>query len=188
MKNIALFDMDGTICDYMGAMNVELMKLRSPDEKFVDPFLIDDDPKYQYLWNRMNLIKSNEDWWANLPKFSLGLEVMEMAKALGYHCEILTQAPKKNPAALAGKHRWLLANLDEDIDFTMTRNKGRYYGRVLVDDYPLYVESWLEHRPRGLVIMPANMYNEDFSHSRVIRYTGENKDEILEGLNRTFRE
>ena len=50
------------------------------------------------------------------------------------------------------------------------KSKGGVYGRVLVDDWPGYVEDWLAHRPRGLAIMPAHPYNEDFKHPNVIRY------------------
>ena len=179
---VALFDMDGTICDYVGSIKKELEKLRAPGEPEIDPFLTGEDPKFQHLWDRMELIKADESWWANLPKFSLGLDVLEMTKELGYYNEILTQAPKTNPAALAGKLKWLLANIEEDIDFTMTRNKSRHYGRVLVDDYPVYAEGWLEYRKNGLVIMPTNEYNQDFEHPSVIKYDGTNKAEVRNGL------
>jgi len=130
----------------------------------------------------MDLIKENEDWWATLPKFQLGWDIMDIAKKLEYDCEILTQSPKSNPAALSGKLKWILANMEEDMDFTMTRNKARHYGRVLIDDYPGYISPWLEQRPRGLVIMPANQYNGDFRHNQVIRYDGENADEVEEAM------
>ena len=54
----------------------------------------------------------------------------------------------------------------------MTQDKSFTYGRVLVDDWPDYVTSWLEHRPRGLVVMPAHPWNVDFNHPNVIRYDG----------------
>jgi len=184
--NIALFDMDGTICDYVGSMLLELEKLRGPREPFVDPFHIRDDDRYKHLWNRMDLIKADENWWANLPKLQLGLDVMEEAKRLGYFCEILTQAPRKNPAALAGKLKWILANMDENTDFTLTRNKSRHYGRVLVDDFPGYVEPWLDQRPRGLAIMPSNDYNLEFAHPQVIRYDGSNIEEVKDGLEKVL--
>jgi len=181
-EKIALFDMDGTICDYVGAMNLELEKLRSPNEPAVDPFTIYDSPGHQYLWDRMELIKSDSDWWANLPKFKLGFDILALTKALGYYNEILTQAPKTNPAALSGKLQWIINNLDVDFDFTMTRNKSRHYGKVLVDDYPGFILPWLKHRPRGLVIMPINEYNKDFTHKQVIVYDGNNLDEVKDAL------
>lgn len=184
-ENVALFDMDGTICDYVGSIHAELAKMRAPGEQFIDPFMVNGS-EYQYLWDRMEVIKSDKNWWANIPKLSLGFDVMREAQDLGYFCEILTQAPKKNPAALAGKLDWLLKNVEEDMDFTMTRNKSRYYGRVLVDDFEDYITPWLEKRPRGLVIMPASRYNKDFTHPRVIRYDGSNIKEVRDGLKKTL--
>jgi hypothetical protein len=61
---------------------------------------------------------------------------------------------------------------------TITHDKGIVYGAVLVDDWPEYVTSWLEHRPRGLVIMPAHNHNVGFAHSQVVRYDGTNLDEV----------
>jgi len=181
-EKIALFDMDGTICDYVGSMKYELEKLRAPNEPIIDPFKINDETGFQYLWDRMNLIKSDENWWANLPKFKLGFDILTLTKELGYYNEILTQAPKTNPAALAGKLRWIINNLDNDIDFTMTRNKSRHYGKLLVDDYPGYILPWLKHRPRGLVIMPLNEYNKDFKHNNVVVYDGLNINEVKETI------
>ena len=179
-ERIALFDMDGTICDYVGSMKLELEKLRAPNEPVIDPFVVGDNEEYQYLWDRMELIKSDENWWANLPKYKLGFDIFKLTEELGYHNEILTQAPKKNPAALAGKLKWIINNIDGEIEFTMTRNKSRHYGKILVDDYPGYILPWLKYRPRGLVIMPLNEYNKGFSHNSVVVYDGKNLDKVKE--------
>ncbi len=179
---IALFDMDGTICDYVGSIKKELKKLNAPDEEFIDPFKIKDDPYYDYLWHRMDLIKADESWWENLPKYKLGFDIFKLTTKLGFYNEILTQAPKSNPAALAGKLKWIQKNINNHIDFTMTRNKSRHYGKVLVDDFPGFILSWLEHRPRGLAIMPLNEYNKDFKHEQVLVYNGSNLKEIEEAL------
>ena len=91
---------------------------------------------------------------------------------------ILTQGPKKNPASWSGKKKWIDKNLGQDVDITITRDKGLVYGKVLVDDYPGYIEKWLQWRERGLVIMPANELNKYFVHPQVIRYDGTNLNEI----------
>ena len=52
----------------------------------------------------------------------------------------------------------------------------------MVDDYPEYVGAWLNYRPRGLVIMPAQRWNENFTHSQVIRYDGSNLGKVREAL------
>lgn len=187
---VALIDLDGTLCNYVDAMLVSLRELTSPDEFFVDPFVVPDGKEksesLRYLWARMNLIKSDEFWWANLPKMQLGFDVLGVLQDLGFDCEILTQSPMNNPAALAGKLRWIRKHLGSDMEYTMTRQKGRHQGAVFVDDYPEYIKLWLAHNKDGLVIMPANKYNKDFSHPQVIRYTGDNKVDVSTALKKVF--
>lgn len=181
-KPIALFDMDGTLCDYVQSMKLELQKMMSPKEKFIDPFKTGNNPEYEYLWNRMALIKSDKEWWANLPKYKFGFDILEMTSELGYENEILTQTPKDNPSALAGKLEWIVKNIEGHMDYTMTQNKSRHYGRVFVDDYPGFLIPWLKHRKKGLCIMPVNEYNKDFQDPRVLHYDGRNKDQIYDAL------
>jgi 5'-nucleotidase len=176
IENIALFDMDGTLCDYEGGLVSELEKLRSPNEQIICDPLRHDAP--DYLKERMNVIRKSREWWANLPKLKIGFEILQEAKRLDYRIMILTQGPRKNPDAWSGKKVWIDKNLGEDVEVTMTRDKGLVYGKVLVDDYPEYIERWLEWRPRGAVIMPANDANKNFKHPQVTRYDGNNLEEI----------
>ena len=81
------------------------------------------------------------------------------------------------------KLEWCRLHLPEDVQVTLTEDKGLVYGRVLVDDWPPYVLRWLEWRKRGLVIMPAREWNEGFEHRQVIRYVaGQNDAEVLQAL------
>ena len=64
----------------------------------------------------------------------------------------------------------------------MTEDKGLVYGKVLFDDWPEYITSWLEYRPRGLVIMPNHPHNQGFKHPNVIRYIGSNWEEVRTAL------
>ena len=68
----------------------------------------------------------------------------------------------------------------------ITQDKSVHYGKVLVDDYPGYIEAWLEHRPRGLVIMPAHDHNKDFVHAQVVRYDGTDLDEVCATMHAAF--
>lgn len=176
---IALFDMDGTLFDFDLALKEGLDKIRSPGEPDVK-IHFNDNP--DYVKNRISLIMGYESWWENLPKLKLGWDILEIVKTLDYQVHILTQSPKKNPAAWSGKKKCIDKNLGEDFDVTLTRNKGLVYGKVLVDDYPEYIEKWLAWRKRGLVIMPANDYNKNYSNSQVIRYDGSNLEEVREAL------
>ncbi|NCN98584.1 hypothetical protein COU62_04385 [Candidatus Pacearchaeota archaeon CG10_big_fil_rev_8_21_14_0_10_35_219] len=92
--------MDRTLCDYDLALSGGLAKLRHPDEpKITSGFRNAQD----YLVNRMNLIKNSEDWWANIPKFQLGWDILEIAEELGFRTMILAQDPRTNPGTRAGK-------------------------------------------------------------------------------------
>lgn len=176
---VALLDMDNTICDYDLAMQRDLDAMRAPNE-----------PEYKigfhkrhpdYIFARMEVIKSRGEWWENLPRFELGFDILYILKKLGFYISILTQGPKENAVAWSHKLLWCAKNVPE-LDVTITRRKGIVYGKVLVDDYPQYIEQWLEHRPRGLVIMPAHEWNKDFTHPHVIRYDGTNLEAVKVAL------
>lgn len=180
-RPIALFDMDGTLCDYEAHIQKSLELLRSPNEPSINPHF-SDNPKY--IERRMSLIKSQEDWWANMPRFELGWDILEVAKSLDFRIMILTQGPRSNPAALAGKKKWLDQHLGEEQEFTMTRDKGLVYGNVFIDDYPGYLDQWFAWRKKGQAIMPAAEQNKDYTHERVLRYDGTNIEGVKEVLQR----
>ncbi len=183
LKNVALFDMDGTLCNHEISLSIEMEKLRSPLEpKFKN--LAEKNPKH--ILNRADLIRKEESWWENLPKFKLGWDILEEVKKLGFHIMILTQGPKSKPMAWSGKMKWLRKYLP-GVDVTITRDKGLVYGKILVDDYPEYILRWLKHRKRGLAIMPANKYNKNFKHKNCIRYDGTNLKEIKIALEKVLK-
>ena len=174
--------MDGTICDHDQSLFNGLEALRGPKEPVYMPPIKNDAP--EYIKNRADLIRASESWWENLPRLQLGWNVLKIARELDYRIMILTQGPKKNPASWSGKKKWIDKNLGPDVDITITRDKGLVYGKVLVDDYPQYIERWLKWRERGLVIMPANESNKYFNHSQVIRYDGTNLEEVSKAMER----
>jgi hypothetical protein len=180
-EDIALYDMDGTLCDYDLALKKSMEELRFPGEPPYTGVPRDNAPAY--LRARSDLIRSKTDWWAKLPKFQLGFDLWELTQSMGYQHMILTQGPKRNPKAWMGKKMWIDKNLGTDVDITITRKKEAVYGKILVDDWPEYVLQWLEWRPRGLVIMPVQKHNISFNHPQAIHYDGSNiglvKEHIL---------
>ena len=181
MKKIALIDMDGTLFDYSKQLKEDLQKLQSPN----DPELPDDvhDESLPWLKARMDLIKSVPGWWRNLPKFELGWQILDIIFDMNFDCEILTKGPRSKPHAWAEKVQCINDHFGNKINVNVVgKSKAKTYGHVLVDDYPQYVLEWLEHRPRGLVIVPAHFYNMNVNHPNIIRYDGNNKDEINEAL------
>lgn len=180
-ENICLFDMDDTLVDFQGQMRKALVKMSSPHESF--PSFIDPP---EWLRERIDTVMRQFGWWKSLPPLKAGFDIMRLASHLGYDIHILTKGPSKSVHSWSEKVEWCKQYIPEEINhkITITEDKGLVYGKVLVDDWIPYALSWLKHRPRGLVIMPAHDHNELFEHPNVIRYTGENIDEIAEALDR----
>jgi FMN phosphatase YigB (HAD superfamily) len=171
---IVLFDLDGTLADYDGQLLKDLQSIACEHEP--PPVLYADIP---YLEARRHVITSQVGWWLKLEKFQLGWDVLEVAKDIGYSIAVLTKGPSQKHAAWAEKIEWCNRHLADYVDgVTITHDKGLVYGAVLVDDYPEYIKKWLEHRPRGLVIMPAHEHNAGFAHANVVRYDGTNLHEV----------
>lgn len=164
--------MDGTLCDYDGAIIRDLKRLKSPDEPDFEY-----SPRYpDHIRHRIKLIRKVPGWWRNLSKLDIGFDIFNMCRDMGFKNSIATKGPSGNPNAWAEKVEWCRNNLPPDIDVHITEDKGALYGKVLVDDWPPYIERWLKWRPRGLVIMPAHPYNEEYEdrnkNHQVIRYDG----------------
>lgn len=173
---IALFDLDGTLVDYDQRLRVDLQRIASPWDPPIENLYENLPP---YIEARRHVITSQAGWWLGLDPFRLGWDVLEVVKELGFRIVILTKAPFGKPMAWTEKVQWCDQHLKGHIEgITMTHDKGLVYGKVLVDDFPAYVERWLEWRPRGLVIMPAHPHNEGFTHPNVIRYDGTNLPEV----------
>jgi 5'-nucleotidase len=170
IENVCLFDMDGTLADYAGQLERDMARLAAPgDPKFL---AVHDEHYPRYIERRMHLIKTQRDWWLNLPKLQLGFDLLNAARSTGFKIHVLTKGPRKTPDAWAEKLKWCQKHIADDVDITITFDKGLVYGKVLVDDYPDYAERWLTWRPRGLVVMPAAPVNRSFSHPNVVKYDG----------------
>jgi len=151
-SNIALVDMDATLCNYEGAMDKKLKEIVGEKADWLDP-------KHKKI---VDLIKLQPGFWRDLEPISSGFKVVNLLRANGFHVNILTKGPYKTVSAWSEKVEWCRDHLP-GTPVTITENKGLVYGRILVDDWPPYCEQWLKWRPRGLVLMPAYPYNSDFS-------------------------
>jgi 5'-nucleotidase len=194
-KPISLHDMDGCLFDFEGQMRMDLLRMKSPGEP--DPFDSTSPMYIRDLWKaeegwpwlkaRMDLIKRKPGWWRELPQLRLGWDVFWMCVTIGFERQILTRGPSKKPHVWAEKLECIRQCKDiSDCVVHITESKGQVYGRVLVDDYPPYVTAWLEHKHRGLVIMPCNAQNVGFSHPNVIHYDGNNRENIQVALKAAF--
>ena len=164
---LALFDMDGTLADYEGKLREDLLRLASPGEPSPKLHWDDGEP---WMDARMRLIKSQPGWWLGLERLTSGFVVMDLVREVGFSVHVLTKGPRRTAVAWSEKLLWCQRHIHADVDITITQDKGMVYGRVLVDDYPLYMERWLKNRPRGLGLMPETEYNRDYNHPNVIKY------------------
>lgn len=181
---IALFDLDGTLCNYDEALNRDMEKLRSPKEKPFRSYMRDKEP--DYIRARMDLIRGNPEWWDNLNPLPIGFRIYHLLLDWYFRIVVLTQGPKRNAEAWKGKLLWCRHNLHPETDVVITRDKSLVYGKILVDDFPPYVTAWLRHRPRGTVIMPDQPWNKGFKHPQVIRYRGTSEDDLIVNENISY--
>jgi len=170
-EKIALFDLDGTLADFDGAMQREMLKLASPGE--TDPYPREQETEPEHIRDRRRLVKRQPGFWSKLEMLPLGEQLLYAALNMGYQISILTKAPRTNFPAWSEKVEWCHSHLPmhRNIQVNLVEDKSLVYGRILVDDWPPYVSGWLGRRPRGAVIMPAHPWNEGFeeAYSQVIR-------------------
>lgn len=169
MQKLALFDMDGSLCDYTGKLEQDMRKIMSPDEKYDNIF----DESKPWLKKRMDLIKSQPDWWTDLKPIDSSIVLYEELKSMGFDIEILTKGPLNNRRAWMEKGLWIDKWLGTHVPINIVgKDKSKFYGHVLVEDYPKFLLDWLSHRPRGLGVLIDNVQNRDFCHPNVVRYDG----------------
>jgi len=178
-QNIALFDMDGVLCDYDKALIKDYNKIKSksdPEFKNYSKKII------PFIQNRKDIIRRQPGWWENLEKKRLGFEILKIAREVGLSIYILTHAQEKFPNSWAEKVRWVKKHV-KNAQIIMAEEKWVVYGKVLIDDHPLNAKKWLNARRHGLVIMPIQKYNKNFKHERCIKTNGKNLNKIRKALN-----
>jgi 5'-nucleotidase len=169
------------LADFDGAMVSVMNELAAPGERIHTMSNEQDEPSY--MTARRRLVKQQPGFWSGLAKMKDGFLVLQMARELGYRIMVLSRGPRTNAAAWGEKLAWCRQNLPDDVQVTLTEDKGLVYGRILVDDWPPYILRWLEWRKRGLVIMPDRPWNKYFTHPQVIRFDYEsNGNEVYRAL------
>lgn len=191
-SKIGNFDLDSSLADYEGQLVADLEKMRSPGEPPVDMRQLWGDAVPAWLKARERSIKLRPGWWSGLPVMPNGLWVLNAARGIGFDCRVLTVGPESNSRAWAEKVDWCYAHLQDptspgrNVNITITRDKSQVYGLFLYDDYPPYLEEWLKNRPRGIAIMPLNEHNDWYHHSRLFRYDGNNKQQVVDLLKKIY--
>lgn len=186
LEDIALIDMDGTIADYeFGLRNGIAPFVREEDLKWD----VHDPNRPEYLRRLSKYIRTRNGFWEELPVIDAGMKIAIALGMAGFDIHILTKGPFGSINAWTEKVSWCKKNLNphfgtlgKDYGISITSDKGLVYGKVLFDDYVPYCKRWLEWRPRGLVIQLETAQNKDWNHPNVIRYNGENFEEVREKI------
>ena len=178
----ALFDLDGTLADFDASMKEQLTLLRSPGEdSTLDETAFEDVP---HIKARRRLIKNQPGFWRNLKKIDLGFQILAQVRELRFRCHVLSKGPRKVSIAWSEKVEWCNEHIP-DLPIVLAEDKGLVYGKVLVDDWPAYIERWLQWRPRGLVLAVAQPWNigiDERFPNNVIRCDGNNFDRVRDRL------
>jgi 5'-nucleotidase len=182
---VALLDLDGTLANFDMAMRERMIMLAGPGEPPWNPDREGAEP--EHIKQRRRIIKSLPGFWTGLHAMDDGFHLMGMAHQIGFRLMILSRGPSQNSLAWKEKIDWCRQNIAFPHEITLTEDKGLVYGRVLVDDWPPYIEGWLAYRPRGQVIMPARRWNESFQRPNVYRYASRAQDqEVMSILTAQF--
>jgi 5'(3')-deoxyribonucleotidase len=178
-KLVALFDMDDTLCDTTSQKIREVEKYL-PNEKNFSVNYCSPECTLQ-IRNLLRDTMSQPGWWQNLQKCEDGFELYELAKQEGYETQIISKAPETYPLAWTEKFLWCKKNTPGS-KITLTLDKSRYDGEILIDDWTPYVSAWLERHPSGRAILPERAWNLEYLHKRAIKYNRQNTEEVRDLL------
>jgi 5'(3')-deoxyribonucleotidase len=166
---IALVDMDGTLCEFRGQLDSDVARvLNGRGEDVKVPACV----VQEIEW----LIRGQAGWYRNLKPLQLGFDIVRMLEEIGFRIMIMTKSSKESINAWSEKREWIKQHLP-DVKMSVTEDKSLFYGKVLVDDYPGHFLPWMEHRPRGVVVMPAQPWNKGTS-KRINLHSVANQEDL----------
>ena len=184
--------MDGTLFDYDSTMKKSLLAV-TPPEFHEEISSCNDIHKFgkhgDWARNLIDLIRRDPGWWRDLPKLEAGWDIYKICKEIGFCCHILTKGPSSKPTAWAEKVECIYKHFGDGMSIDIVgdpKSKGNMYSRVLVEDYPDYLQGFIDHRPRGLGILIDHPSNRSFMHENVIRYRGDNFGEVRAALQAAY--
>jgi len=159
IDDIALLDMDGTVCDWHNRLERDLRETLGDARDKLPPETIS---KVEHL------IRSKPGWYLNLEPLPLGFKIADTLRDIGFCIMVATKATPKATNAWSEKAAWCMKHLPY-AHVTVSEDKTLMYGKILVDDYAKFADPWLLRRPRGYVILPDQPWNQRYEHPRVKR-------------------
>jgi 5'-nucleotidase len=180
---IALIDLGDTLCECTPALGAALRRLRQPGERREDEALV---PLPIYLETRRRQVMSAPNFWRDLPPRRPGMELLALLRDLGFRIHVLTKGPGDAAHVWAEKVAWCHEHVP-GVPVTVTDDKARVHGHVLVDDWLPYVEDWQRQWPDGLAIVPAHSWNAGAVEGpRLIRDEGGSREKVHALLRRAL--
>lgn len=156
---IALLDLDGTVADYDTALREGLARIAAPSEPKALHYPLPGRPVPDWMDARKDLVSRQPGFYRSLRKLPIGISIYWALLELGFEIHVLTKGPVRNTTAWTQKVEWCQEHLPE-ARVTITQDKSLMYGKVLVDDWPPFFTPWLQARPRGLLVVPKQPWNE----------------------------
>ena len=182
MRQIAYFDLDGSLADFYGTMSRSLQLLASPEETISYEELHKLE-KLPHIHERMTVIKAQPGWWLNLDRIEPGFEVLKRARNFGYEVHILSRGPDNCSSGWKEKVEWCKNQPElENVPIHVVSDKSIAIGELLYDDHPKYALNWLEFNPNGLIIMPETNYNVDFKHPNIVKHNESSIEDVTDAL------
>ena len=152
---VALVDLGDTLADCTPALRAGLARLRQPGESADDEAL---EPLPAHLESRRRALLAAPGFWRALAPRAAGFALLGLLRDSGFRVHVLTKGPRDAPQVWADKVAWCREHLP-GVPVTVTDDKARVHGHVLVDDWPPYAQAWQRQWPGGLVIVPAQPWN-----------------------------
>lgn len=155
MKKIALLDMDGVLCDFVG----HACALHGRPE------LVGAWPAGAYdmhtvlgvssgaFWRK---ISATPDFWRTIPPYPWYLDLFALVREYGY-MPVIATAPSLDPRTAAGKVAWIQEKLGTDFRNYFIGAKKHMLaapGRVLIDDSEHQIDAFEELCPGGAITFP----------------------------------
>ena len=175
MENIIYLDMDGVCCDFPGAA----IRAHGGDTDEVFAVLerdhIGKSKNYEIMglpetkfWNAKNHRK--EDFWQNIPEYPWFHELYTSLRGIAPVVFLSSAGPC--PGALSGQLHWLQNRFGPEFNdyiFTTYKHHLARKGRVLVDDYEVFVEKF-QHAGGRAVLFPQ-MWGRNYHITDRIEFT-----------------
>jgi 5'(3')-deoxyribonucleotidase len=166
----ALIDVCDVIVDLRG-YTFETLSLSIPSDAIPSWDIFDILPAEDC--KRVRQLYDDPDFWKGLPLVSHAVEGVEGLRQMGYHVHFVTspwytcenwENIRRN--YLSQHFSWFRKN-----DMTVTAEKFRVFGDILIDDRPKHVKLWQAQYPQSTAFLFDIQFNRHFNWPRRCKWS-----------------